>query len=92
MNEIEDSGKSDNIDYDFSRDYTKFTITASKGCNIKHMATILHQALFDSELYQVFRDQQDWKLLVQNYIRCSVISRTGNCWSSLSTGTPVKRF
>lgn len=64
MNEIEDSGKSDNIDYDFSRDYTKFTITASKGCNIKHMATILHQALFDAELYQVFRDQQDWKLLV----------------------------
>ncbi len=64
MDEIEESGKPDNIDYAYNKDYTKFTITASKGCNIRHMATVLHQALFDAELYQVFNGQEDWKLLV----------------------------
>lgn len=64
LDEIENSSSTGNIDYDFNGDYTKLIITAPKGCRIRNLVTVLHQAVFAAELYQVFNGKEDWSLEV----------------------------
>lgn len=64
LDEIEDSSGNGNISYDFNKKYTKFTITAPKGCDIKKLATVFHQGVFAAEIYQVFNGNEDWSLQV----------------------------
>ena len=62
MKEIEEKASKRGVSYQYSMNYTELTVSAPPGSDIKGMATVLHQGLFDAELYQVFSGTPDWHL------------------------------